>query len=105
VDEAALQDGHPGLRDCPDAVNDRLAGAGEVQDVDAGGEALLARRDEVVARSLKPGRHHVAVVVPLLAEQVPVRRVPRDHPVLDDFPDGELVGQRLVARMPESYRR
>ena len=47
----------------------------------------LAHRDELVRRSLRPGRHHAAVVEPDGAEPLPVTGVAPDDPVLDELPD------------------
>src|SRR5579862_3306149 len=88
VDLAALHDRHPGLRDSPRPGQGDPAAAGEVQDVDPAGHALLADPDEVLLRALEPGRHHVAVLVPAGPEGGPVGGVPGVGPGLDHVPDG-----------------
>src|SRR5580700_2854619 len=96
VDRAALHDRHPGLGDGARSGLGDPDAAGEVQDVDTAGGALLADPDEVFLRALEPGRHHVAVLVPAGPERLPVPGVPGVRPGLDDIPDGQAVSKRSV---------
>ena len=66
------------------AFNVRREGALKVKNIDAAVEAFLADANEFVRRSLKPGGHHVAVVMPHAAEPFPIAGVAPEHPVVHD---------------------
>src|SRR5262249_38525223 len=93
ADRAALQDHHLGLRYRAASADLAAETAQEMQDLNAAVESVLARLDEIRGRALKPGRGHPPVIVPDSPKAVPVPRVTKDDPVLDDFPD-----QRLLVR-------
>ena len=74
VHQRALIDGHLGLRDGSRTFDVHRECALKVQNVDAAIEAFLADANEFVGRSLEPGGHHVAVVMPHGAKPFPIAR-------------------------------
>src|SRR2546421_10868969 len=66
-----------------------------MQDAHALLVTFLAYLDEFVARALKPGRHHLPVLVPNRAETVPHPRVAQHGPVLDKLANSEAVEQLI----------
>src|SRR6266404_2568104 len=64
LDVASLRDRHLCLRDRAVAGEVDGGSAQEMQDADALGPAFLRHADKLGGRTLKPGRHHHAIVVP-----------------------------------------
>src|SRR3984957_18105540 len=98
MNHGALVDGHLRLRDGAVAVHVDGAAAQEMQNPDAGFEALPADRDEVARAALKPGGRHIAVRMPYLSESIPLAGIPPDDPPLDDLTNFQLAGH-LVHRI------
>ena len=82
VHQRPLIDGHLGLRDGARAFDVRRKRALKVQDVHAALEAFAAHADKFVGCALKPGGHHVAVVMPHGAKSVPIAGVAPQHPIV-----------------------
>src|SRR5215472_18431085 len=103
ADRAALQDHHLGLRYRAASADLAAETAQEMQDLNAAVESVLARLDEIRGRALKPGRGHPPVIVPDSPKAVPVPRVTKDDPVLDDFPDQRLLvgSHHIYSRAPQ----
>src|SRR4051812_39947984 len=75
-----------------------------MQDAYAARVTFLAHLDELVARALKPGRHHPPVIVPNVAEAVPHSRIAQHRPVFDQLADGEAVKKRVIhSNSPASW--
>src|SRR5206468_3613022 len=87
VDLGTLGDRHLGLGDGAVSGQVDCGPAEEMKDADPALEALAADPDELEGRSLKPGGHHDAVVVPEAREALPVPGVAPQGPVLDQIPD------------------
>jgi hypothetical protein len=89
VNGCALRDDHLGLRD--GAIAGQIDGdsAEEVENADSAIRSLTADANEFGGWALKPGGHHVAVIVPHAAKSVPVAGVAPEDPILDYFADGE----------------
>src|SRR4029077_8986130 len=104
VDLGALRDRHLGLRDRARAEQVDGRAAEKMQDAHALLVALLAHPDELVARALEPGRHHAPVLVPHLAEAVPLPRIAQHGPVLDQLADSEAIEQRGGVHVYSSRR-
>src|SRR5438046_2055908 len=67
-----------------------------MKDVDALVPAFAAHFDETLRRTLKPRRHHSAVLVPDIAEALPVARIAPHDPVLHDLANAQLVDEYRV---------
>src|SRR5262249_2278122 len=91
VDARALRDRHLRLGNGADARDVDRRAAEEMQDAHAAVVALLTHLDELIRRALKPGRHHVPVIMPDSAEAVPHQRVAPNRPILDQVADGAPV--------------
>jgi lysophospholipase L1-like esterase len=96
----ALRDGHLGLRDGALTRKVDRCAAQKMQNADPLGPAFPARANEIRRRTLKPGRHHDAVIVPDRGESIPIARIAPQRPVFDQFANRQALARFLVHSRP-----
>src|SRR5689334_16453643 len=80
-DLAALRDRHLGLRNRALTVEVNRNAAEKMEDAHPLVPPLLRHSNEVLKRTLKPGRHHDAVGMPYRSEALPITGIAPHHPV------------------------